>query len=262
MATYEVDNWADLKTKVASAASGDTVKLTADIDLNDGYASGITNADTINGSCTIDGDGHTIRNATYVGSGFLLCAPSSDSYLTIRNVKLENVDIQTGALSFSNRVKFYDSDITIKLENGTRLDYSGNIGFISCGVTIRGYGNVIIDAENLWQDDDNFTIEGSFDRVKLAPRRTFISGEFSVNSGQYLTIQYAIKSVFTAMFSGEIRGTTTSAYNKGCAIDREAAPGNITYPNVFLQCTTEQIKSPSYLDSQGFPIIPIVVGGD
>jgi len=260
MATFEVDNWADLKARVASAASYDVVKLTADIDLNDGYATGVTSG--ITGYCTIDGDGHTIRNATYVGSESLLCASSSDSYLTIRNVKLENVDIQTEESDFSNRVKFYDSDITIKLENGTRLDYTGNIAFISCGVTIRGYGDVILDAGKLWQDDDNFTIEGSFFKVELAPRRTFISGEFSVNSGQYLTILYAIKSVFVATFSGKIWGTTTSAYNKGCAIDREAAPGNIIYPNVFLQCTTEQIKSPSYLDSQGFPIIPIVVGGD
>lgn len=259
MAEVSVSTWDALRTAVSNAGSSDIVKLTADIDMNDEYRTGVDDTKRIIGSCTIDGDGHTIRNIRYIGGIYLFSTPSSNSWLTVKDIKLENMIIESGRAF--RRVQIYDSDVTLELENGTELADSSNIAFTRCGVDCKGYGDAKFIAEVHWLDDNNINLTGQFYTVKLAPRRTFISGDFSVDNSQYLVIQVAIKSVFTATFSGRIWGTTSSTYTKGCAIDRTVAPGEISYEGVFLQCTTEQIKSPSYLTSQGFPIIPLVVGG-
>lgn len=56
MATIEVSTWAELVSAISSAASGDTIQLTADIDCNNEIPEGVSSTITIlNKNLTIDG---------------------------------------------------------------------------------------------------------------------------------------------------------------------------------------------------------------
>lgn len=70
MATIEVSTWAELASAIRSAASGDTIKLIADIDCNNDYPTGISTITTSANRFTVDGSyiqngvtkNHEIRN--------------------------------------------------------------------------------------------------------------------------------------------------------------------------------------------------------
>ena len=64
MATKEVSTWDGLVTALNGFATGDVIKLTADIDLNREYPTGVSSCNITQSSAgsyalTIDGDGHT-----------------------------------------------------------------------------------------------------------------------------------------------------------------------------------------------------------
>ena len=93
MATYEVSTWAQLRSAITSVASGDTIKLIADIDCNDEIPEGVASTILLSVfTLTIDGgyveDGvtkrHEIRNlrtsASSPASIFKIQASSDGTY--------------------------------------------------------------------------------------------------------------------------------------------------------------------------------------
>lgn len=267
MATYEVSNWADLKSKVASASSSDTVYLTADIDMNAVYSSGESQTMGLSGNCTIDAQGHIIRNIDYTNTNSSTGAffYSSSQAMKVKNIKIENMIIEgTGAF---RGVSVYDSDITMELQghgsNDVYLDIAnradGRSLFDHCGVTCKGYGNAVFNALYNWQRDNNITFNGNFYKILIAPSRTFIQGNFSTVND--FSISYTNKSVIVATINvgGELYASNST---NTCAIDTSVITGRINDEyNKLIRCTTTQIKSPSYLASKGFPIVPELVGG-
>lgn len=105
MATREVSTWAELTSAIGSAASGDTIKLIADIDCNNEIPEGVSSTITIlNKNLTIDGeyveDGvtkrHEIRNLRTSGSSpvsiFKIQASSDGTYTyNIKNIDFVNL---------------------------------------------------------------------------------------------------------------------------------------------------------------------------
>lgn len=70
MATVNVSTWAELRNAITGAASGDNIKLIADIDCNGEIPEGVSSKITIEKTITIDGSytendvikNHEIRN--------------------------------------------------------------------------------------------------------------------------------------------------------------------------------------------------------
>lgn len=109
MATIVVSTWAQLRSAISSAASGDTIQLTADIDCNNEIPEGVSSTITIlNKNLTIDGGyvengvtkRHEIRNLRTSGSSpvsiFKLQASSDGTYTnTIKNIDFINLILDT-----------------------------------------------------------------------------------------------------------------------------------------------------------------------
>lgn len=105
MATIEVSTWAQLRSAIGSAASGDTIKLIADINCNDEIPEGVSSTITIlNKNLTIDGGyvendvtkRHEIRNLRTSGSSpvsiFKLQVSADSAFTnTIRNIDFVNL---------------------------------------------------------------------------------------------------------------------------------------------------------------------------
>lgn len=105
MATYEVGTWTALVSAIAGAASGDTIKLIANIDCNDEIPEGVSSTITIlNKNLTIDGGyvengvtkRHEIRNLRTSGSSpvsiFKLQVSYDGKYTdTIKNIDFVNL---------------------------------------------------------------------------------------------------------------------------------------------------------------------------
>lgn len=105
MATHEVSTWAELRSAISSAASGDTIKLIADIDCNNEIPEGVSSTITIlNKNLTIDGGyvednvtkRHEIRNlrtsASSLVSIFKLQVSADGTYTnTIKNIDFVNL---------------------------------------------------------------------------------------------------------------------------------------------------------------------------
>lgn len=105
MATIEVSTWAELAAAISSAASGDTIKLIADIDCNDEIPEGVASTIllamfklTIDGGYVEDGvtKRHEIRNLRTSGSSpvsiFKIQASADGTYTnTIRNIDFVNL---------------------------------------------------------------------------------------------------------------------------------------------------------------------------
>ena len=105
MATYEVSTWAQLKSAINGAASGDTIKLIADIDCNDEIPEGVASTIllamfklTIDGGYVEDGvtKRHEIRNLRTSASSpvsiFKIQASSDGTYThNIKNIDFVNL---------------------------------------------------------------------------------------------------------------------------------------------------------------------------
>ena len=105
MATHEVSTWAEVVSAISSAASGDTIKLIADIDCNNEIPEGVSSTITIlNKNLTIDGGyvedsvtkRHEIRNlrtsASLPVSIFKIQASYDGTYTnTIKNIDFINL---------------------------------------------------------------------------------------------------------------------------------------------------------------------------
>lgn len=105
MATHEVSTWAELRSAISSAASGDTIKLIADIDCNDEIPEGVASTIllamfklTIDGGYVEDGvtKRHEIRNLRTSASSpvsiFKIQASSDGTYTyNIKNIDFVNL---------------------------------------------------------------------------------------------------------------------------------------------------------------------------
>ncbi len=101
MATIEVSTWAQLRSAITSATSGDTIKLIANIDCNDEIPEGVSSTITIlNKNLTIDGgyveDGvtkrHEIRNLRTSASSPVAIFKLQMSYDGTYTNTIKNID--------------------------------------------------------------------------------------------------------------------------------------------------------------------------
>lgn len=100
MATKEVSTWDGLVTALNGFATGDVIKLTADIDLNREYPAGVSSCSFEQSgyegtSVTIDGDGHKILNLrTNLSSPQnIFVKTNGGSYLTVTFKDLDFVNL-------------------------------------------------------------------------------------------------------------------------------------------------------------------------
>ena len=126
MATINVSTWTEFVTALGSHSSGDTIKLTADINCNDTIPTGV--ATTINcGSDTIiiDGNGHLIRNLrTSAASPVSVFSFSGTNHdVTIKDIDFGNLILDKPLFYFnasSTPVRFYMQNCRFA---GRRSDY-------------------------------------------------------------------------------------------------------------------------------------------
>ena len=105
---YKASNDAELRTAINSARAGETVFLTADINLTSDIA--IANA-----NCVLDGDGHTIT-----GTGTHGLFDVTDGIFALKNVTFDGVN---GPVIRTVRVKFDATNVVVK--NGTSTVQQG-----------------------------------------------------------------------------------------------------------------------------------------
>ena len=107
MATKEVSTWDGLVTALNGFATGDVIKLTADIDLNREYPTGVDSCSfeqsgSEGSSVTIDGNGHKIKNLrTKISSPsniFVKSGTSSALSVTFKDTDFVNLILSGAAL--------------------------------------------------------------------------------------------------------------------------------------------------------------------
>jgi hypothetical protein len=111
-------------------------------------------------------------------------------------------------------------------------------------------------------DSCHFTLLGTLSQVILQASRSLIDGEFEVYVSNYsdrCNFNKAYLTVITAKI--DTNQNVSNSNGAQCAIDTSVITTTGTISSNFIQCNTEQIKSPEYLASQGFVIVPEVVGG-
>ena len=126
MATINVSTWTEFVTALGSHSSGDTIKLTADINCNDTIPTGV--ASTINcgsDAIIIDGNGHLIRNLrTSAASPVSVFSFSGTNHdVTIKNIDFGNLILDKPLFYFnasSTPVRFYMQNCRFA---GRRSDY-------------------------------------------------------------------------------------------------------------------------------------------
>lgn len=277
MAEVNVDSWDGLVTALTTGTEDTTINLTKDIDLNDEYPEGIARVEANQHNYTINGNGYAIRNALLPdnSSSGMICG-GYVRWITFINISLENWTAENkwggyGANAYVfSRVAFFKSDISIKLignENFTVNTSTPEFFRMSeCSVRVEGH----IGIENIGGrvafempvDTCHFTLIGSFYEIKLRANRCYIDGEFEVyvsNYSDYINFNYSYLTVITATINTD--QNITNSNGAQCAIDTSVITTTRTISSNFIQCDTEQIKSPEYLASQGFVIVPEVVGG-
>lgn len=178
MATHNVSTWAELVSAIGSAASGDTIKLTKDIDCNDeipeGVASTITRGST---SLTIDGSYveeevtkyRIIRNLrTSVTSPVAIFSVGSTTvtfqYIDFINLVLDNYLItlgtHTGRLNF-NRCRFVGRRTTYMIfrQNISDPAWTNYVTFTSCYLNIpyKGTDQTYIPIVNKAPSSNGYT---------------------------------------------------------------------------------------------------------
>ena len=114
MAIHEVSTWDGLATAISGFADGDIIKLTADIDLNREYPSGVASCDITQSSAgtytlTIDGDGHKIRNLrTSITDPHSIFMKNSNAFTL--EIILQNIDFVNLILSGASLIYVQGSD--------------------------------------------------------------------------------------------------------------------------------------------------------
>lgn len=266
----EVSTWAQFEAALTGEEDGKVIHLIADIDFNDEHPGGMSTT-LVPKRYYVYGNGHKIRNMHYIGGSYFIKATSSKP-LVFYSADIENLfaEPSTNNAYLFDYCKFNGCDLSMILSGGIELLYSTSHGdFNNCGIRINA--NYSEDA-SFWQalelvaTDCNLTLEGRYRRLTLKMIRSYISGnirykEYSSNS-DHISFAYSQNSVITLGI--DVQGTAhkTVIAVTTCAIDTTVINVDNIYPTGMIQCTTEQIKSPSYLASQGFPIVPVIVGGE
>ena len=107
MATVEVSTWAELKTALSDNSNdGNTIKLTADIDMNGVAPEGDNIVMSYDNAITLDGDNYTIKNLrTKLSSPvaiFGMAFGGTGRTFTIKNLKLQNLILSGASLIGAN----------------------------------------------------------------------------------------------------------------------------------------------------------------
>lgn len=277
MAEVNVSTWDEIVAVLTTGTEDTTINLTKDIDLNDEYPEGITRVAANQHNYTINGNGYAIRNALLPdnsGSG-MICGGSNRT-ITFVNIKLENwtAENKRGGSGYNNyvflRVAFYHSDITIKLIGNENLAIKTStpeyFRISECAVRVEGHvGLGDIGAACAFEvpvDSCHFTLLGTFSQVILQASRSLIDGEFEVYYSNYSDRCNFNKSYLTVITAKiDTNQNISNSNGAKCAIDTSVITTTGTISSNFIQCNTEQIKSPEYLASKGFVIVPEVVGG-
>ena len=120
MAVKEVSTWDGIVSSLRNFGTGDIIRLTADIDLNNEYPLGVDSVNLIAGgyegsSVTIDGNGHTIRNLrTKISSPGNIFYKSYGNQLTITFTDIDFVNIILAGASF---IQISNSSDTVNFQN-------------------------------------------------------------------------------------------------------------------------------------------------
>jgi hypothetical protein len=288
MAVIEVSTWSDFV--VAVATSGNTVKLTADIDCNDEIPYGV--GSTISIYSNVDGQGYEIRNLrTHVTTPVTIFRIEGSA--TISNVKFINLVMDgSGVYLFNN--SGYEAILTLNrcafvgrrkgcLINGKGGGYGTYTTCTSCFFNVPSYGTV----SALFKEQDtsprlNFcwireTYTGTFsDLMTSLPMCTmngcYCDGTVKVPTGGTKTIgfDYAtgqLQSVFDYDFvaTSDASSTTYSVvYPKSVvrAQVRSYSDPSIIYTPTFnaagtgtIVATPAEMIDPAALYAKGFDIV-------
>lgn len=276
MAEVNVSTWDEIVAVLTTGTEDTTINLTKDIDLNDEYPEGIARVVANEHKYVINGNGHTIRNLlrSDTSRNGVICGRTISYRITFVNVNLENWTVEASGTSgvhgtVFDYVTLYNSDISIKLIGDENLAPNSSTEFLrmsECAVRVEGHiglGNLAPRvAFETYIDTCHITLIGKFYIVNLQANRCFIDGEFEVfvpNHSDYVNFNKSSLTVITATIN--TNQNITNSNGAQCAIDTSVITTTGTISSNFIQCNTEQIKSPEYLASQGFVIVPEVVGG-
>lgn len=280
MAEVSVSTWEQLVDEITTGVGVNdpkTINLIADIDLNGTQPEGVTSRirSHNHATWTINGNGHTIRNLTFISSSpdYMFGDESTAydySYLLFKNIKFENLSLinqvtGNGLVRLFARVKFEDSDISLKLSGFAQAcDWDRKVSFKRCGIRVDGIEGLgqgkpyFGTKENVEQC--NFALYGVFSPVDLRMQSCFLDGDFDV-TGFGALFDYSSNSIVIATIHQGYNDYVRFVNGANNAILRNNVK-NGDVSGEYISCTEEQIKSPSYLALRGFDIIPIVVGGD
>lgn len=277
MAEVNVSTWDEIVAVLTTGTEDTTINLTKDIDLNDEYPEGITRVAANQHNYTINGNGCAIRNALLPDNSSMgMICGGTNRTITFVNIKLENwtAENKRGGGGYNyyvfSRVAFYHSDITIKLIGNENLAIKTStpeyFRISECAVRVEGHvGLGDIGAACAFEvpvDSCHFTLLGTFSQVILQASRSLIDGEFEVYDSNYSDRCNFNKSYLTVITAKiDTNQNISNSNGAQCAIDTSVITITGTISSNFIQCNTEQIKSPEYLASQGFVIVPEVVGG-
>ena len=170
MATYEVSTWAQLRSAITSAVSGDIIKLIDDIDCNDEIPEGVSSTISTNqltGALTITGkytEGNVtkrrvIRNLRTSTSSavtiFKFVIGGTNGSVFVEDIDFINLILAAPLVLHSNGTQGYRQNVTFQncRFTGKRTDYlmevnssaygGGTLYLQSCYCNIPYYGNTI-----------------------------------------------------------------------------------------------------------------------
>lgn len=266
----EVSTWAQFEAALIGEEDGKVIHLIADIDFNDEHPGGMSTT-LVPKRYSVYGNGHKIRNMHYIGDSYFIKATSS-KHLAFYSADIENLitEPSDNTSYVFDYCDFNDCDLSMMLSGSIKLSYAiGRVGFSNCGIRINA--NYSEDASS-WQileiaaTDCNLTLEGRYRQLTLRMTRSYIGGSIKYKENNSntdrITFGNSVNSIITLGI--DVQGTAHKLATgvTTCAIDTTVINVDNIYPTGMIQCTTEQIKSPTYLASQGFPIVPVVVGGE
>lgn len=265
---YNVDTWDELVTICASNYT--EIKISHDEndqprvwDFNELYPTGNFPVCSINckGKITIDGNGATILRPYINNKDLFYFGRGSSGGVTheITGVKIINAYVtNSGRIISANGyggVDVNDCQVSGLLVDSTAFktdtNYNRNINVNRCGINLKLFGssNPCNQANITPFQDCNIKISGKTTgslTLKLLDSR--LIGQ-TPNSLQFTASQYSCIEVAQTNNSFVTYTDTTPTF---CLVNKDLVPEDKIDP-AFYKLTTEQMHSPSYLQSIGFP---------
>ena len=152
---FKVNSYADIQSAVDAAKSGDTIKITKDLD--------VTSGTFINKNLTIDGGNHTLNSSTWANLVFIVEENIS--------LNIKNLTIDGGANEFVvDRASAVNSSVSIPLKSGSDVnDPKQNLS------ALISKGNLITDKINM----NNIYINGNGAAIHS------VSGNITLNNSNF-----------------------------------------------------------------------------